>query len=483
MTDPPYFYVVGSLDNPSFAESLIRGYFEGLTGVSDTPEILNEFLWLRGAALAMPTDDLLDINDYPLLCSVAYDDADTLAADNLKTFRRLFNNAEQTKTNFGQRTSKLKQYIREALQLYAKQAEYSYPPNAELANQASYLSNSLYYGFPSNEIGEKMAATEAYIDSVRDLAWVLWDVAFIKTYRGYTSARSILSDRFNPVVFTLTDMEKVVRRALEIAASLYANEGEWIVQQPRLNIPESSILILTFESGIDYPNTWFYKGSDDENLREWERENARFYEGLGMEPNREYTFGDFLDRTDLREQYDTRVVDYKSLMRRRDSGKRQAKNRARVKAVKERYMNPADRLLNPWGDAGAGIYLVAADTGRFLFMHRSPYVDHPNTWGGIGGAIDPGESPVKAVRREVSEEVGYDGLIEVHLLRPWTDGVEGGYVFHNHVGIVPTEFTPTLDWENQGFRWVHGDELPRNLHHGVRWSLDNDPLFRAWLED
>jgi 8-oxo-dGTP diphosphatase len=473
--EPRYFYVVGDLGNPDFAKSLIRGYFEGLTGVSDTPEILNEFLWLKGAALAMPTDDLLAINEYPLLCSVAYDDADTLAADNLKTFGRLFNNAEQNEGNFQQRILKLRTYITEALQLYSQQAEYSYPPNNELASQAGYLSRSLAHGgIPSSEIAEKMAAHEGYIDSVGDLAAVLWDTGFMRTYRGYTSARATLSDRFDPVVFTLTDMEKVVRRALEIAASIYSNEGEWIVQQDRMNIPESSILILTFESGIDYPRTWFYKGSDGEHLREWEREKARFYEGLGMEPGREYTYGEFLDRAGLREQYDTRVVDYKSLMRSRDSAKRQAKRRAHLEGVRNRYINPSPR------NEAAGIYLVAEDTGRFLFVRRAGFVNEPRTWAGVGGAVEPGEGPLQAARREVAEEIGYTGPMRIYPVRSYEDD---RLVYHNHVALVPSEFVPALNEENTDYRWASPSRLPRPLHPGVEWSLRNDDLFTAWLED
>jgi len=473
--EPRYFYVVGGLDSPDFTKSLIRGYFEGLTGVSDTPEILNEFLWLKGAALAMPTDDLLAINEYPLLCSVAYDDADTLAADNLKTFGRLFNNAEQDETNFKQRIQKLQSDLVEALRLYETQAEYSYPANTELAHQARYLSTSLaHHGIPAYEIAEKMAAHEGYIDSVRDLATVLWDVIFIRTYRGHTSARATLSDRFDPVVFTLTDMEKVVRRALEIAASMYSNEGEWIVQQSRMNIPESSILILTFEVGIDYPKTWFYKGSDDEHLREWERDAARFYEGLGMEPGREYTYGDFLDRTGLREQYDTRIVDYKSVERSRDSAKRQARNRARREGVRNRYINPSPR------DEAAGIYLVAEDTGRFLFVRRAGFVNEPRTWAGVGGAVEPGEGPLQAARREVAEEIGYTGPMRIYPVRSYEDD---RLVYHNHVALVPSEFVPALNEENTDYRWASPSRLPRPLHPGVEWSLRNDDLFTAWLED
>ncbi|CAM6054457.1 unnamed protein product [Sphagnum tenellum] len=70
-----------------------------------------------------------------------------------------------------------------------------------------------------------------------------------------------------------------------------------------------------------------------------------------------------------------------------------------------------------FGSAGAGCLFVARDTGRFLFSHRSQHVEQPGDWAGWGGAIDSGEDPVEAVKREVHEEAGYNGkmdLIPIH---------------------------------------------------------------------
>lgn len=62
-------------------------------------------------------------------------------------------------------------------------------------------------------------------------------------------------------------------------------------------------------------------------------------------------------------------------------------------------------------DAGVSSHTVAAAAlvraGRVLLVHRHPQRRwYPNCWDLVGGHIEPGESPVDAVRRECAEELG-----------------------------------------------------------------------------
>lgn len=123
-----------------------------------------------------------------------------------------------------------------------------------------------------------------------------------------------------------------------------------------------------------------------------------------------------------------------------------------------------------WGNRGAGILLIAKDTGRLLLVHRSKYVNEPGTWGIPGGKIDDSESPIQAAKREAHEELGYSGTIDTipaHVFKA------GEFRFHNFVAIVPTEFNPTLDWENDAAEWFDIDHLPSPLHFGVQSLLTN----------
>ena len=57
-------------------------------------------------------------------------------------------------------------------------------------------------------------------------------------------------------------------------------------------------------------------------------------------------------------------------------------------------------------DAAAAIFFL--DDGRYLMQHRDdkPGIFYPDHWGLFGGAIEPGEDPETALRRELKEELG-----------------------------------------------------------------------------
>jgi 8-oxo-dGTP pyrophosphatase MutT (NUDIX family) len=131
-----------------------------------------------------------------------------------------------------------------------------------------------------------------------------------------------------------------------------------------------------------------------------------------------------------------------------------------------------------WGRAGAGCLFFAQDTGRFLVGHRSQAVEQPGTWGTWGGAIDRGEDPALAVKREAHEETGYNGPVTVEPLLVFR---KNDFRYSNFLLIVEQEFTPRLNWENQGFRWCDWGAWPRLLHFGLV-SLLQDAASAATMQ-
>ena len=61
--------------------------------------------------------------------------------------------------------------------------------------------------------------------------------------------------------------------------------------------------------------------------------------------------------------------------------------------------------LNP---GNAAVALIVLDDGRYLMQHRDqkPGIFYPGHWGLFGGGMDPGETPLAALRRELWEEIG-----------------------------------------------------------------------------
>lgn len=139
----------------------------------------------------------------------------------------------------------------------------------------------------------------------------------------------------------------------------------------------------------------------------------------------------------------------------------------------------AMRRTGFWGKAGAGCIILARDTGRILLPHRSDEVQEPGTWGCWGGAIDRGLSPEEAVRREVEQEAGYIGDLELVPLYVFSH--PSGFRYYNFLAIVDHEFEPDLNWETQDFRWVTYGRWPRPLHFGLAGLL-KDPASKAKIQ-
>jgi len=118
-----------------------------------------------------------------------------------------------------------------------------------------------------------------------------------------------------------------------------------------------------------------------------------------------------------------------------------------------------------WGRQGAGCIFMALDTGRLCLAHRSAAVEQPGTWGTWGGAMESGEDPAEAVRREVAEEAGYTGPLRLIPLMVFSH--PSGFRYHNFLALVPREFEPRLNWETQDSAWFKPGEWPSPLHPGV----------------
>jgi 8-oxo-dGTP pyrophosphatase MutT (NUDIX family) len=90
----------------------------------------------------------------------------------------------------------------------------------------------------------------------------------------------------------------------------------------------------------------------------------------------------------------------------------------------------------------AAAALIVTPDARYLMQHRDdkPGIFFPGWWGCFGGAIEPGETPADAIRRELEEELGWrPGSIE-HFASLGLDFSFAGY------GVLPRHFfTVELD--------------------------------------
>lgn len=123
-----------------------------------------------------------------------------------------------------------------------------------------------------------------------------------------------------------------------------------------------------------------------------------------------------------------------------------------------------------WGKQGAGGLFLAKSTGRLMFAQRSNHVQEPLTWGTWGGAMDQHESPKEAALREMFEETKFRGEAELFPMHVFKDA-PSGFTYYNYIAVIEDEFTPRLDWENAGFKWVDYGKWPTPLHPGAKILL------------
>jgi len=112
---------------------------------------------------------------------------------------------------------------------------------------------------------------------------------------------------------------------------------------------------------------------------------------------------------------------------------------------------------------------VLTDSRGVLMAHRRPDRENaPDTWSFAGGHVDPGETPVEALRRELHEELGVAAVVEGE---PHLNVVEGG------AGAEPVVFSM---WIVRQWTGVPVNAAP-DEHDELRWvrSADLDGLVLA----
>ena len=176
--------------------------------------------------------------------------------------------------------------------------------------------------------------------------------------------------------------------------------------------------------------------------------------------------------------------------------KRKAVNDPKYKGGKPTYVKTKAAETEGeerWGSSASGVLVVARDTGRVLLGLRSAWVAEPGTWGNFGGAIgigddgqvEPALPPADNALKELVEETGYQG--EIELFASWTY-VEPNFRYYNFIGVVPTEASVPLDqtnWEVERLDWFTPSELQGlpNLHFGVSELMSHETELVSFSAD
>jgi 8-oxo-dGTP pyrophosphatase MutT (NUDIX family) len=129
---------------------------------------------------------------------------------------------------------------------------------------------------------------------------------------------------------------------------------------------------------------------------------------------------------------------------------------------------------------GGGLFL-SKETKRFLLLLRTQGKT-AGTWGLVGGKKEPSDgTTVDALRREISEEIGFSPDIEKIIPLELFVSNDQNFQYNTYVLIVEKEFIPVLNSEHSGYAWCEYDAWPKPLHQGVKNSVSNK-IIRAKVE-
>jgi 8-oxo-dGTP pyrophosphatase MutT (NUDIX family) len=112
--------------------------------------------------------------------------------------------------------------------------------------------------------------------------------------------------------------------------------------------------------------------------------------------------------------------------------------------------------------------LICLDDGRYVMQLRDdiPQIWYPNHWGCFGGAVNPGEDPDAALRRELQEELEFDVREASVFTRFEFDlGPAGGrlYRIYYRVAMTQAEFARVVLHEGADVQALPADKLLNEL--------------------
>lgn len=119
----------------------------------------------------------------------------------------------------------------------------------------------------------------------------------------------------------------------------------------------------------------------------------------------------------------------------------------------------------------AGALVYAQSTNRYLFLLRNKS-KHAGSWGIVGGKIDPGETVIQGLCREIQEEIQRDFNHKKFIPLETFTAENNKFVYYTFLVNVDNEFIPALNDEHRGYCWVELDDHPKPLHPGL-WRSFN----------
>ena len=123
----------------------------------------------------------------------------------------------------------------------------------------------------------------------------------------------------------------------------------------------------------------------------------------------------------------------------------------------------------------SGALFYSTSTKRFLFLQRTDFKTK-GTWGLVGGRMRYTESAFEGLRREIQEEIGETSRFKKIIPLEMFTSNDLKFYFHTYLIAIENEFVPILNKEHSGYAWCNFECWPKNLHAGLRNTLNNKSI-------
>ena len=123
----------------------------------------------------------------------------------------------------------------------------------------------------------------------------------------------------------------------------------------------------------------------------------------------------------------------------------------------------------------SGAFFYSTTTKRFLFLQRTADKTK-GMWGLVGGRAKYTESAFEGLKREIKEEAGDTPKFKKVIPLEMFTSNDQKFYFHTYLIAIETEFIPKLNKEHSGYCWTSFECWPKNLHMGLKNTLNNKAI-------
>ena len=123
----------------------------------------------------------------------------------------------------------------------------------------------------------------------------------------------------------------------------------------------------------------------------------------------------------------------------------------------------------------SGALFYSTNTKRFLFLQRTAFKTK-DTWGLVGGRARYTESAFEGLKREILEEVDQTPRFKKVIPLELFTSNDQKFYFNTYLIAVENEFVAKLNKEHSGYCWCNFECWPKNLHAGLRNTLNNKAI-------